>query len=224
MWRSTFKIGAAQLRSVTETVLKSSFSVVCVNRSSRSIRYGFPAGAKVIWCSVDIILFNSVNEKKFLCSIPHPEHRKVYWNETPSFQFNWNLTVGRLYFYLLQRYQSRQFVGGGADIHQFLRSVTNKSTTTPLSKNATSAGNRIVFRLFAVPFLPQDRRDRALAVTGRHFVIDFKCTEEAGVGLSSQTVAHPLTIWNISKIQLVVYHQCCVLIGWATSRLYVIAH
>ena len=30
----------------------------------------------------------------------------------------------------------------------------------------------------------------------------------------------PLT----SKIQLVVYHQCCVLIGWATTRLYVLAH
>ena len=28
----------------------------------------------------------------------------------------------------------------------------------------------------------------------------------------------------VSKIQLVVYHQCCVLIGSATSRLYVIAH
>ena len=28
----------------------------------------------------------------------------------------------------------------------------------------------------------------------------------------------------VSKIQLEVYHQCCVLIGWATSRLYVIAH
>ena len=28
----------------------------------------------------------------------------------------------------------------------------------------------------------------------------------------------------ISKIQLVVYYQCCVLIGWATARLYVIAH
>ena len=31
-------------------------------------------------------------------------------------------------------------------------------------------------------------------------------------------------ITDISKIQLVVYHQCCVLIGWATTRLYVIAH
>ena len=28
----------------------------------------------------------------------------------------------------------------------------------------------------------------------------------------------------ISKIQLVVYYQCCILIGWATTRLYVIAH
>ena len=28
----------------------------------------------------------------------------------------------------------------------------------------------------------------------------------------------------ISKIQLVVYYQCCFLIGWATTRLYVIAY
>ena len=28
----------------------------------------------------------------------------------------------------------------------------------------------------------------------------------------------------ISKIQLVVYYQCCILIGWASTRLYVIAH
>ena len=27
-----------------------------------------------------------------------------------------------------------------------------------------------------------------------------------------------------SKIQLVAYYQSCVLIGWATTRLYVIAH
>ena len=31
-------------------------------------------------------------------------------------------------------------------------------------------------------------------------------------------------VFSISKIQLVVYHQCCVLIGGATSGLYVIAH
>ena len=33
--------------------------------------------------------------------------------------------------------------------------------------------------------------------------------------------------WNVSpfsKIQLVVYYQFCILIGWATTRLYVIAH
>ena len=29
---------------------------------------------------------------------------------------------------------------------------------------------------------------------------------------------------RFSKIQLVVYYQCCVLIGWATTRLYVIAY
>ena len=32
-----------------------------------------------------------------------------------------------------------------------------------------------------------------------------------------------MKIRGISKIQLVVYYQCCVLIGWATTRLYVIA-
>ena len=31
-------------------------------------------------------------------------------------------------------------------------------------------------------------------------------------------------ITTFSKIQLVVYYQCCVLIGWATTMLYVIAH
>ena len=31
-------------------------------------------------------------------------------------------------------------------------------------------------------------------------------------------------IYHFSKIQLVVYYQCCVQIGWATTRLYVIAH
>ena len=34
-------------------------------------------------------------------------------------------------------------------------------------------------------------------------------------------------VWYIclfSKIQLVVYYQCCILIGWATTRLYVKAH
>ena len=28
----------------------------------------------------------------------------------------------------------------------------------------------------------------------------------------------------ISKIQLVVYYQCCIPIGWATTTTYVIAH
>ena len=33
-----------------------------------------------------------------------------------------------------------------------------------------------------------------------------------------------LQLIDVSKIQLVVYYQCCILIGWATTRLYVIAH
>ena len=41
--------------------------------------------------------------------------------------------------------------------------------------------------------------------------------------LRHQCFSHGLDIM-ISKIQLVVYYQCCVLIGWATTRLYVIAH
>ena len=36
-------------------------------------------------------------------------------------------------------------------------------------------------------------------------------------------IFHPI-IFLISKIQLVVYYQWCVLIGWASTRLYVIAH
>ena len=38
------------------------------------------------------------------------------------------------------------------------------------------------------------------------------------------TTGHPASILHISKIQLVVYYQCCVLIGRPTTRLYVIAH
>ena len=42
-------------------------------------------------------------------------------------------------------------------------------------------------------------------------------------------IADSFSCWHekisgISKIVLVVYYQCCVLIGWATTRLYVIAH
>ena len=33
-----------------------------------------------------------------------------------------------------------------------------------------------------------------------------------------------IQVCYIGKIQLVVYYQCCFLIGWATTRLYVIAH
>ena len=33
-----------------------------------------------------------------------------------------------------------------------------------------------------------------------------------------------LQLIDVSKIQPVVYYQRCVLIGWGTTRLYVIAH
>ena len=41
-----------------------------------------------------------------------------------------------------------------------------------------------------------------------------RCPSEQGVGW----------IIYVSKIQLVVYYQRCILIGWATTRLYVIAY
>ena len=34
----------------------------------------------------------------------------------------------------------------------------------------------------------------------------------------------PSVVSHFSRLQLVVYYQCCVLIGCATSRLYAIAH
>ena len=42
--------------------------------------------------------------------------------------------------------------------------------------------------------------------------------------LTTAMVSIVMIIIFISKIQLVVHHQGCVLIGWATTRLYVIAH
>ena len=53
--------------------------------------------------------------------------------------------------------------------------------------------------------------------TGKHSFVPYHDQESPG-------------IWEggwfkyVSKIQLVVYYQCCVLIGWATTRLFVIAH
>ena len=44
------------------------------------------------------------------------------------------------------------------------------------------------------------------------------------VEVRKTALQNKLTLNSISKIQLVVYHQSCVLIGGATSRLYVIAH
>ena len=54
-----------------------------------------------------------------------------------------------------------------------------------------------------------------LGITLIDHSIDFQCHAANFVAL---------WLFRISKIQLVVYHQCCVLIGWATSGLYVIVH
>ena len=50
-----------------------------------------------------------------------------------------------------------------------------------------------------------------------------------GTEVCLKNKAFTLWLWGyaatgFSKIQLVVYYQCCILIGWATIRLYVIAH
>ena len=50
LWLSTFEISAAQLRSAAE--ITSTWPFLCVSGSS--IRYGFRAGAKAIWYSVNI--------------------------------------------------------------------------------------------------------------------------------------------------------------------------
>ena len=42
-------------------------------------------------------------------------------------------------------------------------------------------------------------------------------------GIGDEDTHHP-RLSQVSKIQLVVFYQCCVLIGWANTRLYVIAH
>ena len=70
-------------------------------------------------------------------------------------------------------------------------------------------------------------------------ILKFTESVETSVGLKIQVLkasaAHLYTIVGksaytkgkilfFSKIQLVIYYLCCILIGWATTRLYVIAH
>ena len=42
--------------------------------------------------------------------------------------------------------------------------------------------------------------------------------------MQSNFYDYEIYIYIFSKIQLVVFYQSCILIGWATSRLYVIPH
>ena len=45
-----------------------------------------------------------------------------------------------------------------------------------------------------------------------------------GHGIGGQYTLSGHLVKLISKIQLVVYYQWCIMIGWATTRLYAIAH
>ena len=62
IWQSTFKIGEAQIRDITETAPKSPFLCVCVcvkKKKKNLFGYGFNAGARAIRCTVDIGLNTS---------------------------------------------------------------------------------------------------------------------------------------------------------------------
>ena len=61
-------------------------------------------------------------------------------------------------------------------------------------------------------------------ITFRAQVGHFLKAEPVGMGGENPgNVFLPVPL-PLLQIQPVVYHQCCILIGWATSRLYVIAH
>ena len=63
---------------------------------------------------------------------------------------------------------------------------------------------------------PRFFRKGQYIVMEENSVRNFKCGPEEAWPIRS--------ICSISKIQLVVYYHCCVLTGWATTRLHVIAH
>ena len=64
-------------------------------------------------------------------------------------------------------------------------------------------------RLISYPISKQARLHAAKSV----LVFNFEQT-------STVTILGEHGIMAFSKIKLVVYYQCCVLIGWATTRLY----
>ena len=58
----------------------------------------------------------------------------------------------------------------------------------------------------------------------RHPNGNFLVKETGPLLLLNQCLSFKVQYCCFSKIQLVVHYQCCVLIVWATTRLYVIAH
>ena len=84
------------------------------------------------------------------------------------------------------------------------------------TKYACTAG---YLHLFPVPQTgshPRVFREGQYIVMEENSVRNFKCGPEEAWPIRS--------ICSINKIQLVVYYHCCVLTGWATTRLHVIAH
>ena len=73
-----------------------------------------------------------------------------------------------------------------------------------------------------VDIYSQGMRDRSIR-SGTELAWEIKLTDWSMVGnLSNRSSGAQIP--RVSKVQLVVYYQCCVLIGRATSRLFVIAH
>ena len=138
------------------------------------------------------------------------------------------LNVSRMYCSVLEgcflwwshvtRVQNNLFNDGGFHFSEIIWSCSQSYHVLPWKKNNQSRSNFTLTKTWDVksfieiapnlPKIPATKTD----IRDRYTYILF--------------VAHKSRdyINHISKIQLVVYHQCCVLIGWATTRLYVIAH
>ena len=63
---------------------------------------------------------------------------------------------------------------------------------------------------------PRFFREGQYIIMEENSVRNFKCGPEEAWPI--------ISICSISKIQLVVYYHCCVLTGWATTRLHVLSH
>ena len=67
-------------------------------------------------------------------------------------------------------------------------------------------------------------QQKATLIREKHIAIMKPVSVDVKNHKTGENVWYVPGISHISKIQLMVYYQCCVLIDWATTRLYVIAH